>query len=149
MIRRLMPCLVFPLAALAAARTGGRPAADSCSVVFYSGRGDNKDIYILHPGEQEPRRLTDHPAQDLCPSAAPDGLRIAFLSDRGGNMDIYTMAVDGSEVRRLTNSPETEEHPEFTPDGRRILFVRDYQVRTEVWSMNADGSAPPDAKRRP
>ena len=109
-------------------------------VLFYSGRNDNKDIYILHPGEKEPRNLTNHPAQDLCPAASPDGTRILFLSDRGGNMDIFSMAPDGSDVRNLTASPETEEHPEFTPDGKRILFVRDFEKRTEIWIMNADGS---------
>ena len=111
-------------------------------VLFYSGRNDNKDVYILHPGEKEPRNLTNHPAQDLCPAASPDGKRILFLSDRGGNMDIYSMASDGSDVRRLTVSPETEEHPEFTPDGMRILFVRDLDKRTEIWIMNADGADP-------
>jgi len=124
------------------AEDGGAPqaAGDACPVLFYSGRNDNKDIYILEPGEKEPRNLTNHPAQDLCPAASPDGKRVLFLSDRGGNMDMYSMAVDGSDVRRLTASPETEEHPEYTPDGKRILFVRDFEKRTEIWVMNADGS---------
>jgi len=121
-----------------------QPAGASLPVLFYSGRNDNKDIYILSPGEKEPRNLTNHPAQDVCPAASPDGKRLLFLSDRGGNMDIYGMAVDGSDVRRLTSSPETEEHPEFTPDGKRILFLRDFEKRTEIWMMNADGS---DARR--
>jgi TolB protein len=124
------------------AEDGGapQPAGAAYPVLFYSGRNDNKDIYILHPGEKEPRNLTNHPAQDLCPAASPDGNRILFLSDRGGNMDIYGMAVDGSDVRQLTASPETEEHPEYTPDGKGILFVRDLEKRTEIWTMNADGS---------
>lgn len=111
-------------------------------VLFYSGRSGDKDVYILHPGEKEPRNLTDHPAQDLCPAASPDGRRVLFLSDRDGNMDIFSMAPDGSDVRNLTSSPETEEHPEFTPDGKRVLFVRDFEARTEIWIMNADGSEP-------
>ncbi|MBN2264632.1 MAG: PD40 domain-containing protein [Candidatus Aminicenantes bacterium] len=113
---------------------------NSLPVLFYSGRNDNKDVYILHPREREPRNLTNHPAQDLCPAASPDGKRILFLSDRDGNMDIFSMAPDGSDVRNLTDSPETEEHPEFTPDGKRILFVRDFEKRTEIWVMAADGS---------
>jgi len=117
-----------------------QPEVAAYPVLFYSSRNDNKDVYILHPGEKGPRNLTNHPAQDLCPAASPDGNRILFLSDRGGNMDIYSMAVDGSDVRRLTASPETEEHPEYTPDGKRILFVRDFEKRTEIWAMNADGS---------
>ncbi len=112
------------------------------TVVFYSGRNGNKDIYLQRPGEKEPRRLTDQPGDDLCPAPSPDGKRIAFLSDRGGNMDIFSMKIDGSDVRRLTSTPEDEEHPEFTPDGRRILFVRDFGQRTEIWVMNADGNDP-------
>ena len=88
---------------------GNAAVAQKYSVLFYSGRGDNKDVYILHPGEKEPRNLTNHPAQDICPAASPDGKRIAFLSDRSGNMDIYTMEIDGSESgssppRRRTRS---------------------------------------------
>jgi Tol biopolymer transport system component len=109
-------------------------------VLFYSGRNGNKDIYILRPGEKEPCNLTNHPAQDLCPAASPDGKRILFLSDHGGNMNIYSMAADGSDVKQLAASPETEEHPECTPDRKRILFVRDFEKRTEIWVMNADGS---------
>ncbi len=111
-------------------------------VVFYSGRGDNKDVFILPPGEKEPRNLTNHPAQDLCPAASPDGKRILFLSDRSGNMDVFSMAVDGRDVRRLTATPEEEEHPEFSPDGKFIVFVRDFGERTEIWIMGADGSSP-------
>lgn len=111
-------------------------------VLFYSGRNGGKDVYILRPGEKEPRNLTRHPAQDLCPAASPDGTRVLFLSDRDGNMDIFSMAPDGSDVRNLTSSQETEEHPEFTPDGKRILFIRDYGKRTEIWTMSADGSEP-------
>ncbi len=117
-----------------------QPAGIDYPVLFYSGRNENKDVYILRPGEKEPRNLTNNPAQDLCPAASPDGKTVIFLSDRGGNMDIYSMAVDGSGPRRLTATPDREEHPEFTPDGKQILFVRDFEQRTEIWIMNADGS---------
>jgi TolB protein len=117
-------------------------AAGGDAIVFYSGRNDNKDVYLLRSGEKEPRNLTSHPAADLCPAPSPDGRRIAFLSDRSGAIDIYDMAVDGGDVRRLTASPETEEHPEYAPDGERILFVRDFGARTEIWIMDADGANP-------
>jgi TolB protein len=117
-----------------------QPSGAVSPILFYSGRNNNKDVYILYPGEKEPRNLTNNPAQDLCPAASPDGNRILFLSDRGGATDIYSMAVDGSDVRRLTATPEIEEHPEYTPDGKRILFVRDFEKRTEIWIMNADGT---------
>ena len=39
------------------ARTG--PVGVVLPVLFYSGRNDNKDVYILYPGEKEPRNLTN------------------------------------------------------------------------------------------
>lgn len=128
--------------ALPAVLEAGSPPPDGAAwpVLFYSGRNDNRDVYILHPGEKEPHNLTNHPAQDLCPAASPDGKTVLFLSDRDGNMDIYAMSLDGSGVKRLTSTPEKETHPEFTPDGKRILFIRDFEKKTEVWIMNADGS---------
>ncbi len=117
-----------------------QPAGVEYPILFYSGRNDNKDIYILPLGEKEPCNLTNHPAQDLCPAASPNGKTVLFLSDRGGNMDVYAMAIDGSDVRRLTATPEPEEHAEFTPDGKRILFARDFEKRTEIWIMDANGS---------
>lgn len=117
-----------------------QPAGIEYPVLFYSGRNDNKDVYILHPGDKEPRNLTNNPAQDLCPAPSPEGKTVLFLSDRDGNMEIYSMAVDGSGVRRLTSSPEPKLHSEFTPDGKQILFIRDFEKKTEIWIMNADGS---------
>ena len=82
MFRCLMWCVALPLAAFAAAQTGGRPAAESCSVVFYSGRADNKDIYILHfegyraaRDGSGPVRLTRDPAWDGWASFVPPAKR--------------------------------------------------------------------------
>ncbi len=111
-------------------------------VVFYSGRGDNKDVYILHPGEKEPRNLTSHPAQDLCPAPSPDGKTIAFLSDRSGHMEVFLMDVDGGGIKQITSSPEEKHHPEFSPDGKAIVFIKDLGEKTEIWMMAADGSSP-------
>jgi Tol biopolymer transport system component/ankyrin repeat protein len=112
------------------------------SVIFYSGRNGNDDIYILHPGQKEPVNLTRHPAKDQCPAASPDGRKIVFLSDRSGNFDIFLMNRDGSGLTQFTATPENEEHPEFSPDGKKILFVKDFGEKTEIWIMGADGSNP-------
>ena len=110
---RMSFALVISLLAFGAVAPegSGQLAVDSgLAVLFYSGRGGNDDVYLLHPGQREPLNLTRHPARDHCPAASPDGRRIVFLSDRGGNFEIYNMAIDGSDVRQLTTSPEKEEH---------------------------------------
>jgi Tol biopolymer transport system component len=108
------------LSALALTPETGEAAGHDYAVIFYSGRGESQDVYILPPGEKEPRNLTNHPAQDLCPAASPDGERIAFLSDREGNMDIFSMKIDGSDPLRLTHDPAWDGWASFVPRGKTM-----------------------------
>jgi len=85
------------------------------AIVFYSARSGNRDVYILHPGEKEPRNLTQYPAADLCPAASPDGKHIAFLSDRDGNFEVYQVNRDGSTPLRLTHDPAWDGWAAFVP----------------------------------
>jgi len=138
---KLRFAVLLLLASSPAAPRAESAAGDACAVVFYSGRSDNEDVYILHPGEKQPRNLTQHPAADLCPAPSPDGKRIAFLSDRDGNTDIYSMTVTaptsaGSRPRGDRGAPRVH------PDGKRLLFIRDFETRTEIWVMDADGTNP-------
>ncbi|MBU1012765.1 MAG: hypothetical protein KKG99_07155 [Bacteroidetes bacterium] len=97
--------------------------AQDYSVVFYSGRNNTQDIYMLKKGSLKPVNLTHNSAKDNCPAISPDGKQIVFLSDRNGNQEIYTMNIDGSDVKQLTNSAESKEHPSFSPDGKQIIFI--------------------------
>jgi TolB protein len=84
-------------------------------IIFYSGRGDNQDVYILYPGEKEPRNLTNHAAKDLCPAVSPDGRFIIFQSVRDGNFDIFSIKIDGSDPLRLTNDPAWDGWASYVP----------------------------------
>ncbi len=66
---------VIILAALYGNLSAGSETTSPYSVVFYSGRGDRQDVYILRPGGTEPRNLTDHPAWDGWASFVPSESR--------------------------------------------------------------------------
>jgi TolB protein len=104
----IIAALILVLA-LPASPAAGSETSSPYSVVFYSGRGDNQDVYIVHPGEKEPRNLTNHPAKDNCPAPSSDGEQVAFLSVRDGNFEIYRVRRDGSEPVRLTDNPAWDE----------------------------------------
>lgn len=119
-----------------------KPVADGNEfpVLFYSGRDNNMEIYILYPDSKEPVNLTNKPAKDDCPDASPDGKKVIFLSDRSGSSEIFIMNIDGSEVLQLTADGDPKEHPAFSPDGKEIIYIKDFTERTEIWIMNANGT---------
>jgi Tol biopolymer transport system component len=69
-----------------------------------------------------PRRLTDHSADDRSPSWSPDGQYIAFESERDDRVGIYVMGSDGSNPHRLTDHLADYRAPSWSPDGRYIAF---------------------------
>jgi Tol biopolymer transport system component len=126
---------------------------DGAQIAFVSERDGNREIYLLRVGDaqpdgiatgQSPRRLTDHPADELRPAWSPDGQQIAFNSDRDGNWEIYVVRLDGADLRRLTDSPDWEIFPAWSPDGTRIAYRRSAPRgwNGDVWTMAADGSNP-------
>lgn len=66
---------------------------DGQAIAFTSGRGGNKDIWILSLQEDQLRQLTFYSGDDYDPAWSPNGKWIAFVSDRSGNPDIWIVEV--------------------------------------------------------
>jgi TolB protein len=96
--------------------------ATSGRIAFYSDRDGNYEIYSVNPDGSGLKRLTNHEAEDQCPSWSPDGKRVAFRSRRNGNSDIFIMNADGSDVRASTTAETDEYHPAWSPDGKELVF---------------------------
>lgn len=73
-------------------------------------------------GAADPRRLTDHPAEDRAPSWSPQGDRLLFTSDRDGDFEVYSIRADGDGLERLTVNPGADLDPAWSPDGDRFVF---------------------------
>jgi Tol biopolymer transport system component len=139
--------------------TGGEtPSQISFSnnrVAFTSRRDGNNEIYVVDADGQNPRRLTNHPADDIWPAFSPDGRRIAFASSRDGNFEIYTMNADGSDLGRLTTDPALDNQPAWSPDGNSIAYVSDRDGHREIYLRRLDQSFPvrltqsPEDKSKP
>jgi Tol biopolymer transport system component len=137
---------------------------DGNSIAFFSDRGGNSDIFVMHADGSQVEQLTHDAfanlyfmksAEDRNPSWSPDGSQIAFESGRDNQMlsyvnhDIYVMAADGSNVKRLTNDGADEGGPRWSPNGDLIAYAKmDYfpdQTISEnpawdIFVMNADGT---------
>ncbi|MHB9023501.1 MAG: TolB family protein [Armatimonadota bacterium] len=119
---------------------GGGVSPYDDTIVYYSTRDGNREIYRIGVDGSGDTRLTDDPAQDRNPAYSPDGSWIVFQSNRDGNMEIYLMHADGSDPTRLTDDPAEDTDPAFSPDGSRIVFASTRSGSPQIYVMHADGA---------
>ena len=84
-------------------------ASNNGTLVFWSTRDGNAQIYALSADGSTQTNLSGNPAQEMDPAWSPDGERIAFSRsfNAGGRPDIFVMNADGSggERSRTPRSP--------------------------------------------
>ena len=92
-------------------------------LVFRSGRGGSKNLYVTGLEGSDARRLTEGKWTDTMCDWSPTGEWIAFASDRGGDFEVWLVRPDGTGLRRLVGGGGRNNHPHFSPDGRWIVFT--------------------------
>ncbi len=106
---------------------------DGRQVAFSWGgkRNDNRDIYVLPVGGQNPLRLTQHPEEDLSPEWSPDGRSIAFIRRHSGQLaSIMLIPALGGPERDLYEihlgqhlSIIEQRKLAWSPDGKWLVFT--------------------------
>jgi Tol biopolymer transport system component len=125
-----------PLLAAVGPHGGGPPG----SVVFYSGRDGNLEIYAMNADGSGPTRLTDDPAEDTWPDLSPNGRYVAFASNRTGNREIFVLDLRDRTLANVSNSPADDNWPRWSPSGRQIAFHSNRAGNYEIYVVDADAS---------
>lgn len=82
--------------------------------------GEQADLWLLDRSGRRIRNLTNHEADDLDPSWAPDGQRVAFVSNRSGRPQIYVVRLDGTGLERMTFAGPYNTGPDWGPSGKIV-----------------------------
>jgi dipeptidyl aminopeptidase/acylaminoacyl peptidase len=92
------------------------------------------DLWLLDLDAEkpEPRRLTQHEANDSKPRWSPDGSSIYFLSTRSGSSQVWRLMLAGGEAMQVTRFPVDVNELKVAPRGARLL------VSLEVFADCAD-----------
>jgi dipeptidyl aminopeptidase/acylaminoacyl peptidase len=82
------------------------------------------DLWLLDLDAEkpEPRRLTQHEANDSKPRWSPDGASIYFLSTRSGSSQVWRLMLAGGEAMQVTRFPVDVNELKVAPQGGRLLL---------------------------
>src|SRR3990170_107460 len=105
-------------------------------IVFVSGTGQNRDLYIMDYDGHNAKRLTSHRSIILSPDCSSDGTKIAYSV----NGEIFVANADGTGAVNLTRHNAIGVSPTWSPDGRQIAFVSDRTGSPQIYIMNSNGS---------
>jgi Tol biopolymer transport system component len=119
---------------------GGGPPA---SVVFYSGRDGNLEIYAMNADGSGQVRLTSHPAEDTWPDLSPNGKYVAFASLRTGNREIFVLDLRRGTLANVSRHPGDDNWPRWSPNGQSLAFHSNRAGNYEIFVADADGAGPP------
>ena len=124
-IKAVSPDGSDPIELTADAGNNGFPSysPDGKRLVFRSGRGGAKNLYIMNRDGEDPRRLTEGDWTDTMCDWSPGGEWIAFASDRDNNFEIWRIRPDGSDLQKVIGGGGRHNHPHFSPDGEWIVFT--------------------------
>lgn len=119
---------------------GGGPPG---SVVFYSGRDGNLEIYSMNADGSGQTRLTNDPAEDIWPDLSTNGRYVAFASTRTGNREIFVLDLRRGTLVNVSRHPGDDNWPRWSPDGHTLAFHSNRAGNYEIYVANADGSGTP------
>ncbi len=83
-------------------------------------------LYLVHPEEGTPKRLTETMQGITSFAVSPDGTQVAYsVATEDGDIDIWLMNTDGSKQKQLwTCETALCTHPVWAADNRRVIVER-------------------------
>jgi Tol biopolymer transport system component/tRNA A-37 threonylcarbamoyl transferase component Bud32 len=111
-----------------------RWSPDGQTIVFDARPEGASDIYSIRAGGGDPKRLTDHPAEDHVPCFSNDGRWIYFSSTRSGTRQIYRMPAEGGTPVQITRGGA---FATVAVDGKWLYYATSNP--SQLWKAPAEG----------
>jgi eukaryotic-like serine/threonine-protein kinase len=110
---------------------------DGSTIVFDSSKEGQFDVYVVDTYGGRPRRMTDHPADDLGGVYSNDGRWIYFGSNRTGDWQIWKMPSAGGDAVQITRDGGFISRE--SADGRWLYYLHGPTATTELRRVPVDG----------
>lgn len=117
-----------------------------------SGRGPQKDIWLLESG-RPPHRLTSEPGTiDSKARFTPDGRTILFTRRlvKGGPGDLFRIDLETGTRKRFASLPEADDHSAWhSPTRNEIAFISDRDGSRDVFLLDLAEGVPRNLTQSP
>ena len=102
--------------------TGNR-GVFTTKVLFVSGSGGNKEIYIADYDGRNAMKLTRNRSINLSPQWSPDGRRMLYVSYKKGTPAMYLLDLTTGRDEQLSTKPGINISGRFSPDGSKVALT--------------------------
>jgi eukaryotic-like serine/threonine-protein kinase len=120
-------------------------APDSRSIA-YDGRPEGQsEIYVISSEGGQPRRVTNHPADDIMPTWSRNGRWIYFTSNRSGQWQVWKTPSEGGPAIQITHKGGW--YAQESLDGKILFFGKPFARAPYVSGVPYAGH--PGVYRRP
>ena len=86
--------------------------------------GSGYQLYLMHPGGTDQRRLTEGRGLNVYPRFSPDSRRVAYLHQERGVTSLWVVNIDGTGRRQILQDENdtSPDHLCWSPDGKSLAY---------------------------
>ena len=141
----------------------GKKGVFTSKILFVSGSGGNKEIYVSDYDGKNATKLTRNRSINLAPQWSPDAKKMLYVSYKRGTPAMYSLDLTSGKDEPLSSRPGINIGGAYSPDGSRValtlsgerspeLFVLDlrskeYRKLTDNNGIDVSPSWSPDASK--
>jgi len=141
----------------------GKKGVFTSKILFVSGSGGNKEIYVSDYDGKNATKLTRNRSINLAPQWSPDAKKMLYVSYKRGTPAMYSLDLTSGKDEPLSSKPGINIGGAYSPDGSRValtlsgerspeLFVLDlrskeYRKLTDNNGIDVSPSWSPDASK--
>lgn len=123
--------------------SGGLPGIASTQITFVSGRGGNKEIWLMDYDGANQHQITHVGTISLTPRWSPDSTRIAFTCfapyQKTISAQICLYSTDSNRLISFPRYKGTNSAPAWSPDGSKLAFMSSAMGDQGIVVTEADG----------